>query len=55
MYNKLADNYHLANKKALFMNISQYNLAVGYDPFEVSILLTFNIKTSSDPEYTCFG
>jgi hypothetical protein len=54
MYNKMEDNYHLANKKALFMNISMYYRAMGLDPFEVAIPLTFHIKSSNDPEYLRF-
>ncbi len=50
VYNKLEDNYHLANKKALFMNISSYYKALGYDPFDVAIPLTFHVKSVSDPE-----
>ena len=45
IYNKLEDNYHLANKKALFMNLSNYYKALGYDPFDVAIPLTFHIKS----------
>lgn len=47
-------NYHLANKKALFMNISQFYNLQGYDPFDVAIPLTFHIKTGNDPEYGRF-
>lgn len=54
MYNKLEDNYHLANKKALFMNISNYYKQLGYDPFDVAIPLTFHVKSQSDPEYSRF-
>ena len=53
-YCKLEDNYHLANKKALFMNISNYYKALNYDPFEVAIPLTFHIKSQNDPEYIRF-
>lgn len=54
IYNKLEDNYHLANKKALFMNVSNYYKALGYDPFDVAIPLTFHIKSQTDPEYSRF-
>jgi hypothetical protein len=54
MYNKLEDNFHLANKKALFMNISSYYKMMGLDPFDVAIPLTFHIKSHSDPEYSKF-
>lgn len=49
MYNRLEDNFHLANKKALFMNVSNYYKALGYDPFDVAIPLTFHVKSCSDP------
>ena len=54
IYNKLEDNYHLANKKALFVNISSYYKALGHDPFDVAIPLTFHIKSTSDPEFEKF-
>lgn len=54
MYNRLDANYHLANKKALFMNINNYYKAIGQDPFDVAIPLTFHIKNASDPEYSRF-
>ena len=56
IYNRLDDNYHLSNKKALFRNISNYYYSIGVDPFAVAIPLTFNVKTpsSSDPEYARF-
>ena len=54
MYNRLEDNFHLANKKALFINVSNYYKALGYDPFDVAIPLTFHVKSCSDPEYSRF-
>ena len=54
MYNRLEDNYHLANKKALFMNVANYYKALGYDPFDVAIPLTFHIKSQQDPEFSRF-
>ena len=56
IYNRLEDNYHLSNKKALFLNVSAYYQAMGINPFEVAIPLTFNVKTNnnSDPEYVKF-
>jgi len=44
----------LANKKALFMNMCLYYKALGYDPFEVAIPVTFHIKSQNDPEYANF-
>lgn len=44
MYSKLEDNFHLANKKALFLNLKTYYAGLGVDPFEVAIPLTFHIK-----------
>ena len=56
IYNRLDDNYHLSNKKALFLNVSNYYRAMGINPFEVAIPLTFNVKSSNniDPEYIKF-
>ena len=45
MYNRLENNFHLANKKALFMNMNNYYRAMNQDPFEVAIPLTFHIKS----------
>jgi len=45
IYNRMEDNYHLANKKALFMNVVNYYKALNHDPFEVAIPLTFHIKS----------
>lgn len=54
IYNRLEDNYHLANKKALFMNVVNYYKALNHNPFEVAIPLTFHIKSQNDPEYNRF-
>ena len=56
IYNRLEDNYHLSNKKALFLNVSTYYRAMGINPFEVAIPLTFNVKTpiNTDSEYIRF-
>lgn len=54
MYNRLENNFHLANKKALFLNMSDYYKALGLNPVDVAIPLTFHIKAQSDPEYSHF-
>ena len=56
IYNRLDDNYHLSNKKALFLNVSTYYQAMGINPFEVAIPPTFNVKSphNNDPEYIKF-
>ena len=36
------------------MNISNYYRALGMDPFDVAIPLTFHIKSANDPEYHKF-
>ena len=56
IYNRLDDNYHLSNKKALFLNVSTYYRAMGINPFEVAIPLTFNVKTpyNNDSEFVKF-
>lgn len=54
IYNRLEDNYHLSNKKALFFNMTQYYKLVGADPFDV-LPLTFHIEHSlRDPEFQRF-
>ncbi len=44
VYNRLENNYHLSNKKALFRNIQQYYRNRNLDPFELAIPLTFHIR-----------
>ena len=52
--NKIEDNYHLCNKKALFVNMKSYYEAVGEDPFD-SLPVTFHIKEGlDDPNYAAF-
>ena len=54
MYNRMEDNFHLANKKALFYNLQHMYTALGEDPFE-SIPVTFHIQNGTrDPEFTKF-
>ena len=51
VYNRLEDNFHLSNKKALFFNMTQYYKQLGEDPFSV-LPLTFHIEHGlSDPEF----
>lgn len=53
-HNKLENNHHLANKKALFINMKQYFELLGQDPF-ASLPLTFHIKDGElDPEFRRF-
>jgi hypothetical protein len=50
----LENNFHLSNKKALFMNMKLYYEALNMDPFDV-LPLTFHIKNGlEDPEYQDF-
>jgi tubulin---tyrosine ligase len=54
IYNKLEDNYHLANKKALLLNMKNYCEAVGEDPFD-ALPVTFHVKSGlDDPEFKRF-
>jgi tubulin--tyrosine ligase len=54
MYNRLEDNFHLSNKKALFFNMTQYYKLLGEDPFNV-LPLTFHIEHGlKDPEFDAF-
>lgn len=54
VYNRVEANFHLANKKSLFINMKQYYESMGAEPFEC-LPLTFHIKGgSSDPEFETF-
>lgn len=54
MYNRIDANYHLSNKKALFVNLYNYYKQLDLDPFQVAIPLTFHIKSPQDPEFQKF-
>ncbi len=47
MYNKLEDNFHLSNKKALFLNMKNYYEATSKDVFS-ALPVTFHIKEGLD-------
>ena len=49
IYNKLEDNYHLSNKKALFLNMKNFYEGIGEDPFK-SVPMTFHIKAGLDDQ-----
>ena len=54
IYNRLEDNFHLSNKKALFFNMTQFYKALKEDPFKV-LPLTFHIEHGlTDPEFLEF-
>jgi hypothetical protein len=54
LYNKIEDNFHIANKKALFLNMRSYYESLGQDPF-LHLPVTFHIKNGlSDPEFQKF-
>lgn len=54
LYNKLEDNFHLSNKKAMFLNIRIYYEAMGKDVF-TAVPVTFHIKEGlEDPEFARF-
>jgi hypothetical protein len=51
LYNKIEDNFHLSNKKALLINMKHYYEAIGEDPFN-ALPVTFHIKEGlDDPEF----
>ena len=55
LYNKIEDNYHLSNKKALFVNMRSYYEAMHQDPFD-SLPVTFHIKEGTgDPNFQEFS
>lgn len=54
MCNHLENQFHISNKKAMFINMQQFYIATKKDPFE-TLPLTFHIKFgASDPEFEKF-
>jgi tubulin monoglycylase TTLL3/8 len=54
IYNRLEDNFHLSNKKALFWNMSEYYRSMDKSPWD-ALPVTFHIEDGlSDPEFTKF-
>lgn len=57
VYNRLQGNYHLSNKKALFLNMKAYYQSISGEELNVFNYLpvTFHIKEGlGDPEFTKF-
>lgn len=55
VYSKLEDNFHLSNKKALFLNMKMYYEAQGMNVFE-ALPVTFHIKKGeADAEFQKFA
>ena len=54
IYNRLEDNFHLSNKKALFWNMSEYYKSENISPWN-ALPVTFHIENGlNDPEYSKF-
>ena len=54
LYNKIEDNFHMNNKKALYLNLKNYYEAMDQDIFDV-VPLTFHVKNGlEDPEFAKF-
>ena len=54
LYNKIEDNFHMNNKKALYLNLRNYYEVMDQDIFNV-VPLTFHVKNGlEDPEFTKF-
>lgn len=54
LYNKIEDNFHLNNKKALFLNMKNYYEALEQEVFD-NLPVTFHVKSGlSDPEFEKF-
>ena len=54
LYNKIEDNFHMNNKKALYLNMKNYYEALDQDVF-ANLPLTFHIKDGlEDPEFSKF-
>ena len=54
MYNKIEDNFHMSNKKALYLNMRNYYEALNQNVFD-QLPLTFHVKNGlEDPEFIRF-
>jgi len=54
VYNKIEDNFHLNNKKALFLNMKNYYDSLDQDVFD-NLPVTFHVKNGlEDPEFHRF-
>ena len=54
IYNRLEDNFHLSNKKALFWNMSEYYKSMNKSPWN-ALPITFHIENGlNDVEYIRF-
>lgn len=54
LYNKIEDNFHISNKKALLLNARNYYEALGENVFD-NLPVTFHIKNGlEDPEFNRF-
>jgi len=54
LYNKIEDNFHLNNKKALYLNMKNYYEALDEDVF-ANLPLTFHVKGGiNDHEFLKF-
>ncbi|CAI2384528.1 unnamed protein product [Moneuplotes crassus] len=54
IYNRLENNFHLSNKKALFWNMSEYYKSINKSPWD-ALPVTFHVENGlSDPEYMKF-
>jgi hypothetical protein len=54
LYNKIEDNFHMNNKKALYLNMKNYYEALEQDVF-ANLPLTFHVKNGlDDPEFQRF-
>lgn len=53
LYNRIEDNYHLSDKKALFINMKKYYDKLNLDVFDY-LPTTFHIKDLDDPQFQNF-
>jgi tubulin--tyrosine ligase len=53
MYGKLESNFHLSNKKALFVNMQYYYNAIGQSPFD-ALPITYHVKKIDDVQFVKF-
>lgn len=54
IYNRMEDNFHLSNKKALFWNFSEYYKSMNKNPWD-ALPVTFHVEDGlNDLEYLKF-
>jgi hypothetical protein len=54
MHNRLAKNFHLSNKKALYYNLKLYYEVIGKNPFDYMPVTFHLVRGVMDPAWEMF-